>query len=152
MPWQLKVLQWWLLKSKLDLLFSLKVPDIPTLHMEINVFYTALILLTYRLLIGCSSTGLVEKVNNFQTLSLRDFSALNLDPFLSIDDDYFYHTQYPRRPEVSTVTWTSTNCWPLCYWLHTGAVFVVQFLLIDLFFVCFLIRSGMFVWDSPLLD
>ncbi|TMS18986.1 Transmembrane protein 43 [Larimichthys crocea] len=47
--------------------------------------------------------GLVEQINNFQTLSLRDFNALTLDPFLSTDDDYFYHTQYPRRPEVGDV-------------------------------------------------
>ncbi|XP_078104688.1 transmembrane protein 43 [Sander vitreus] len=46
------------------------------------------------------SKGLVEQINNFQTLSLRDFSV---DPFLSIDDDYFYHTQNPRRPEVGDV-------------------------------------------------
>ncbi|XP_036956406.1 transmembrane protein 43 isoform X1 [Acanthopagrus latus] len=49
------------------------------------------------------SKGLVEQINNFQTLSLRHFNAFNLDPFLSIDDDYFYHTQYPRRPEVGDV-------------------------------------------------
>lgn len=49
------------------------------------------------------SKGLVEQINNFQTLSLRDFSAFHLDPFLSIDDDYFYHTQNPRRPEVGDV-------------------------------------------------
>lgn len=49
------------------------------------------------------SKGLVEQINNFQTLSLRDFAAFNLDPFLSIDDDYFYHTQHPRRPEVGDV-------------------------------------------------
>ncbi|KAM7422616.1 hypothetical protein PAMA_010585 [Pampus argenteus] len=49
------------------------------------------------------SKGLVEQINNFQTLSLRDLNAFNLDPFLSIDDDYFYHTQYPRRPEVGDV-------------------------------------------------
>ncbi|XP_070848692.1 transmembrane protein 43 [Chaetodon trifascialis] len=49
------------------------------------------------------SKGLVEQINNFQTLSLRDFGAFNLDPFLSIDDDYFYHTQHPRRPEVGDV-------------------------------------------------
>lgn len=49
------------------------------------------------------SKGLVEQINNFQTLSLRDFNAFTLDPFLSIDDDYFYHTQYPRRPEVGDV-------------------------------------------------
>uniref|UniRef100_A0AAQ5Z2J6 Transmembrane protein 43 n=1 Tax=Amphiprion ocellaris TaxID=80972 RepID=A0AAQ5Z2J6_AMPOC len=49
------------------------------------------------------SKGLVDQINNFQTLSLRDFSAFNLDPFLSVYDDYFYHTQNPRRPEVSIV-------------------------------------------------
>ncbi|XP_029287152.1 transmembrane protein 43 [Cottoperca gobio] len=49
------------------------------------------------------SKGLVEQINNFQTLSLKDFSAFNLDPFLSVDDDYFYHTQNPRRPEVGDV-------------------------------------------------
>ncbi|XP_042360866.1 transmembrane protein 43 [Plectropomus leopardus] len=49
------------------------------------------------------SKGLVEQIDNFQTLSLRDFSSINLDSFLSIDDDYFYHTQNPRRPEVGDV-------------------------------------------------
>ncbi|TNN85542.1 Transmembrane protein 43 [Liparis tanakae] len=47
--------------------------------------------------------SLVEQINNFQTLSLRDFSTFDLDPFLSVDDDYFYHTQNPRRPEVGDV-------------------------------------------------
>ncbi|KAM8915962.1 transmembrane protein 43 isoform 2-T2 [Spinachia spinachia] len=49
------------------------------------------------------SEGLVEQINNFQTLSLRDFSPFHLAPYLSIDDDYFYHTQFPRRPEVGDV-------------------------------------------------
>uniref|UniRef100_A0A7N8XK32 Transmembrane protein 43 n=1 Tax=Mastacembelus armatus TaxID=205130 RepID=A0A7N8XK32_9TELE len=49
------------------------------------------------------SKGLVEQINNFQTLSLRDFPAFNLDPFLTINDDYFYHTQNPHRPEVGDV-------------------------------------------------
>lgn len=49
------------------------------------------------------SKGLVEQINNFQTLSLRNLIGFNLDPFLTIDDDYFYHTQYPRRPEVGDV-------------------------------------------------
>ncbi|KAM9408528.1 transmembrane protein 43 [Pholidichthys leucotaenia] len=49
------------------------------------------------------SKGLVEQINNFQTLSLRDFPVFNLQPFLFIDDDYFYHTQNPRRPEVGDV-------------------------------------------------
>ncbi|KAI3370085.1 hypothetical protein L3Q82_024872, partial [Scortum barcoo] len=49
------------------------------------------------------SKGLVEQINNFQTLSLSHLAAVNIDPFLSIDDDYFYHTQNPRRPEVGDV-------------------------------------------------
>lgn len=50
------------------------------------------------------SKGLVEQISNFQTLSLRDFAAQqDVDSFLSIDDDYFYHTQFPRRPEVGDV-------------------------------------------------
>uniref|UniRef100_A0A3B3ZI22 Transmembrane protein 43 n=1 Tax=Periophthalmus magnuspinnatus TaxID=409849 RepID=A0A3B3ZI22_9GOBI len=49
------------------------------------------------------SKGLINNINNFQTLSLRDFNAINLDPFLTIHDDYFYHTQYPRKPEVGDV-------------------------------------------------
>uniref|UniRef100_A0A8C5DKG6 Transmembrane protein 43 n=1 Tax=Gouania willdenowi TaxID=441366 RepID=A0A8C5DKG6_GOUWI len=50
-----------------------------------------------------SISGLVEQINNFQTLSLNTFSVYNLDPFLSIDDDYFYHTQKPHRPQVGDV-------------------------------------------------
>ena len=67
------------------------------------------ILIIINQLIAWSSSGLVEQINNFQTLRLRDFS---FDPFLSIDDDYFYHTQNPRRPEVSIMMWTSryVNC------------------------------------------
>lgn len=49
------------------------------------------------------SKGLVDQINNFKTFSLTDFNALNLDPFLTIYDNYFYHTQYPRRPEVGDV-------------------------------------------------
>lgn len=49
------------------------------------------------------SKGLVEQVNNFQTLSLKDFPTSYLDPFLSIHEDYFYHTQFPRKPEVGDV-------------------------------------------------
>lgn len=45
----------------------------------------------------------MEQINNFQTLSLRDFPAHSLDPSFTIKDDYFYHTQYPRRPEVGDV-------------------------------------------------
>lgn len=49
------------------------------------------------------SKGLVDNINNFQTLNLMDFNALNLDPFLTVNDNYFYHTKYPRRPEVGDV-------------------------------------------------
>ncbi|XP_072238250.1 transmembrane protein 43 isoform X1 [Leuresthes tenuis] len=49
------------------------------------------------------SKGLVEQINNFETLSLKDFPVFDLNLFLSIDDDYFYHTQNPRRPEVGDV-------------------------------------------------
>lgn len=54
------------------------------------------------LVLSVSSAGLVEMIDNYQTLSLRDFTATNVDPFLSIHDDYFYHTQTPRKPEVSS--------------------------------------------------
>uniref|UniRef100_A0A8C6L677 Transmembrane protein 43 n=1 Tax=Nothobranchius furzeri TaxID=105023 RepID=A0A8C6L677_NOTFU len=32
-----------------------------------------------------------------------DFSVFNLEPYLSIHDDYFYHTQSPLRPQVGDV-------------------------------------------------
>lgn len=54
----------------------------------------------------------MEQINNFQTLSLRDFPAANLEPFLSVDDDYFYHTEHPRRPEVSSVMSSSLTRHP----------------------------------------
>ncbi|KAM9443665.1 transmembrane protein 43 [Clarias gariepinus] len=47
------------------------------------------------------SKGLIDRINNFQTLSL---SALFVtDPFLTVYEDYFYHTANPRRPEVGDV-------------------------------------------------
>ncbi|XP_071782010.1 transmembrane protein 43 [Centroberyx gerrardi] len=49
------------------------------------------------------SKGLVEQINDFQTLSLRGFPASDFDTFLTVDGDYFYHTPYPRRPEVGDV-------------------------------------------------
>ncbi|CAL8338537.1 unnamed protein product [Merluccius merluccius] len=49
------------------------------------------------------SKGLVEQINNFQTLRLSDFPPLGLDSFLTIHEDYFYHTPNPRRPEVGDV-------------------------------------------------
>ncbi|KAM6927221.1 transmembrane protein 43 [Xenentodon cancila] len=49
------------------------------------------------------SKGLVEQISNFQTLSLSHFPVNNLDSFLSIRDDYFYHTHYPQKPEVGDV-------------------------------------------------
>ncbi|KAF7693507.1 hypothetical protein HF521_008823 [Silurus meridionalis] len=47
------------------------------------------------------SKGLIDQINNFQTLSL---SALPVtDPFLTVYEDYFYHTANPQRPEVGDV-------------------------------------------------
>uniref|UniRef100_A0A8C8HKE1 Transmembrane protein 43 n=1 Tax=Oncorhynchus tshawytscha TaxID=74940 RepID=A0A8C8HKE1_ONCTS len=47
------------------------------------------------------SKGLVDQIENFQTLSLKGLPAPDSDSFLTVDEDYFYHTQHPRRPEVS---------------------------------------------------
>uniref|UniRef100_A0A8C4ZY61 Transmembrane protein 43 n=1 Tax=Gadus morhua TaxID=8049 RepID=A0A8C4ZY61_GADMO len=49
------------------------------------------------------SKGLVEQINNFQTLRLKDFPPFEPGSFLTIYEDYFYHTPYPRRPEVGDV-------------------------------------------------
>nr|XP_005173986.2 transmembrane protein 43-like [Danio rerio] len=48
------------------------------------------------------STGLVEQISEFHTLSL---SALPVPVagFLTVQDDYYYHTPNPRRPEVGDV-------------------------------------------------
>ncbi|XP_060766137.1 transmembrane protein 43 [Neoarius graeffei] len=47
------------------------------------------------------SKGLIDQINNFKTLSL---SALPVtDQFLTVYEDYFYHTANPRRPEVGDV-------------------------------------------------
>ncbi|XP_018606715.2 transmembrane protein 43 isoform X1 [Scleropages formosus] len=47
------------------------------------------------------SKGLLEKINNFQRLSLGSFPAAASDPFLTVHEDYFYHATNPRRPEVT---------------------------------------------------
>ncbi|XP_030633413.1 transmembrane protein 43-like [Chanos chanos] len=47
------------------------------------------------------SKGLVEQIDNFQTLSLKGFHGA--DDFMTVHDDYFYHTLDPRRPEVGDV-------------------------------------------------
>uniref|UniRef100_A0A674E961 Transmembrane protein 43 n=1 Tax=Salmo trutta TaxID=8032 RepID=A0A674E961_SALTR len=47
------------------------------------------------------SKGLVDQIENFQTLSLKGLPAPDSDSFLTVDEDYFYHTQHPRRPEVN---------------------------------------------------
>ncbi|KAF5891607.1 transmembrane protein 43, partial [Clarias magur] len=47
------------------------------------------------------SKGLIDRINNFQTLSLSALSVT--DPFLTVYEDYFYHTANPRRPEVGDV-------------------------------------------------
>ncbi|KAG5275094.1 hypothetical protein AALO_G00143490 [Alosa alosa] len=49
------------------------------------------------------SKGLVDQINNFQTLSLTGLPPSHVDPFLTVDGDYFYHTHNPRRPEVGDV-------------------------------------------------
>lgn len=49
------------------------------------------------------SKGLVEQINNFQTLSLKDFPTLDSESSFTVDEDYFYHTPHPRRPEVGNV-------------------------------------------------
>uniref|UniRef100_A0A8B9L576 Transmembrane protein 43 n=1 Tax=Astyanax mexicanus TaxID=7994 RepID=A0A8B9L576_ASTMX len=47
------------------------------------------------------SKGLIDQVNNFQTLQLGGLPAT--DPFLTVYEDHFYHTANPRRPEVGDV-------------------------------------------------
>lgn len=113
-PWQWRVWRLWLLKSELGLSFCLKVSavseqsNIKTLQNTHIHIYTHTEIVSQTVEIHhSSSSGLVEQINNFKTLSLKNFNAFNLDPFLSIDDDYFYHTQYPRRPEVSIKMFTS---------------------------------------------
>ncbi|CAL8337108.1 unnamed protein product [Lota lota] len=49
------------------------------------------------------SKGLVEQIHNFQTLRLKDFPPFEFGSFLTIYEDYFYHTPNPRRPEVGDV-------------------------------------------------
>ncbi|XP_073701049.1 transmembrane protein 43 [Garra rufa] len=46
------------------------------------------------------STGLLEQITEFHTLSLQ---GLPVPAFLTVYDDYFYHTANPRRPEVGDV-------------------------------------------------
>ncbi|XP_061076428.1 transmembrane protein 43 [Conger conger] len=48
------------------------------------------------------SNGLVEKIDNFETLSLTEPSP-DPDSFLTVHGDYFYHTAHPTRPEVGDV-------------------------------------------------
>uniref|UniRef100_A0A8B9L327 Transmembrane protein 43 n=1 Tax=Astyanax mexicanus TaxID=7994 RepID=A0A8B9L327_ASTMX len=63
------------------------------------------------------SKGLIDQVNNFQTLQLGGLPAT--DPFLTVYEDHFYHTANPRRPEVNTHTHTHTH---LCLFKHTHVV------------------------------
>ncbi|XP_067271201.1 transmembrane protein 43 isoform X2 [Pseudorasbora parva] len=49
------------------------------------------------------STGLVEQITDFQTLSLAGLPVPVAHPFLTVQDNYFYHTANPRRPEVGDV-------------------------------------------------
>lgn len=49
------------------------------------------------------SKGLIEQINDFQTLSLKGFPVFDANTFLTVYEDYFYHTANPRRPEVGDV-------------------------------------------------
>ncbi|XP_016113394.1 transmembrane protein 43 [Sinocyclocheilus grahami] len=49
------------------------------------------------------SKGLVEQINDFHTLSLQGVPVPVMITFLTVYDDYFYHTANPRRPEVGDV-------------------------------------------------
>ncbi|KAI7791146.1 putative transmembrane protein 43-like [Triplophysa rosa] len=49
------------------------------------------------------SSGLMEQINDFHTLSLKGFPAFDANTFLTVYEDYFYHTANPRRPEVGDV-------------------------------------------------
>lgn len=49
------------------------------------------------------SEGLLQQINDFHTLSLQGLPVPVTNAFLSVYDDYFYHTANPRRPEVGDV-------------------------------------------------
>ncbi|RXN17215.1 transmembrane 43 [Labeo rohita] len=49
------------------------------------------------------SKGLVDQITDFHTLSLQGLSVPLTNTFLTVYDDYFYHTANPRRPEVGDV-------------------------------------------------
>lgn len=49
------------------------------------------------------SKGLIEQINDFQTLSLKGFPVFDANTFLTVYEDYFYPTANPRRPEVGDV-------------------------------------------------
>ncbi|KAL0154288.1 hypothetical protein M9458_050401 [Cirrhinus mrigala] len=47
--------------------------------------------------------GLVDQITDFHTLSLQGLPVPFTNTFLTVYDDYFYHTANPRRPEVGDV-------------------------------------------------
>ncbi|XP_053724007.1 transmembrane protein 43-like [Synchiropus splendidus] len=49
------------------------------------------------------SKGLVEQIDDFHVLSLKDLSALNVVTFLTVHDDYLYHTDNVSHPQVGDV-------------------------------------------------
>lgn len=49
------------------------------------------------------SKGLVEQINDFQTLNPRYVPPAELDAFLTVHGEYFYHTPSPLRPQVGDV-------------------------------------------------
>ncbi|XP_043079605.1 transmembrane protein 43 [Puntigrus tetrazona] len=49
------------------------------------------------------SEGLLQQITDFHTLSLKGLPVPVTHTFLTVYDDYFYHTANPRRPEVGDV-------------------------------------------------
>uniref|UniRef100_A0A3B4CUI2 Transmembrane protein 43 n=1 Tax=Pygocentrus nattereri TaxID=42514 RepID=A0A3B4CUI2_PYGNA len=67
------------------------------------------------------SKGLIDQINNFQTLHLGALPVT--DPFLTVHEDYFYHTANPRRPEVKTHVYTLKSA---VQTLNTSLIFFRQ--------------------------
>lgn len=150
-PWRLRASQWWLLKSELDLSFFLKVSVWTKWRKHAHIIEMKQLLYCMSRCLEftpCSSSGLVEQINNFQTLSLRDLTAFNSDPLISIDDDYFYHTQNPRRPEVSAVILLPPHTFTPGLWWVMYSTLMPLLSSVFIFFT----RSGTCVWDSPSRD
>lgn len=70
--------------------------------------------------------GLVEQINDFHTLSLQGLPVPVMNTFLTVHDDYFYHTANPRRPEVSEHTHSQTHAGTSLVSMVTVVVLLVQ--------------------------